>query len=118
MFEREEKIAFGLLIMVLSIIGASVLIISLIGTDSLATPYSSTVSEGTLVKLQGNIGKVSLTKTGDNEIITVSDVQIYAPVGDTRLKAGDSISVTGIVQNYQGKREILVKKSSDIHILP
>lgn len=117
MFEKEEKIAFGLLIAVISVIGATVFILNLVGTDSLATPYSPTIAEGTLVKYEGHIEKITETKSGDHMILTLRGVQVYLPAGDTILNVGDIISVIGTVQNYKGKREILVKQFSDVKIL-
>lgn len=117
MFVREEKIAFGLLIAVMSVVAAAVFAFSIVGTDSLATTYGPGIAEGTLVKFQGHVEKVAQTKTGDHQILTLDGVQVYVPTGDTTLNPGDTISVTGIVQNYKGKKEILVKQFSDIKIL-
>ena len=93
MFETEEKIAFGLLVAVLSIIGAAVIIITYMGTGSFATQYTSTLPDGTLVQFQGHVEKVSLTKAGDHQILTITGVQVFAPTGDTQVNEGDAIAV-------------------------
>jgi DNA/RNA endonuclease YhcR with UshA esterase domain len=118
--ERQEKQAVFLLILVFCIVSAAHVVLSALGNDPFAAPYSPNVSEGTLVRLEGAVETITTTQEGGHKILEVQGVPVFVPasvVPQQPILAGDQIRVYGVVQLYRGQREVAVSRSSDITIL-
>ncbi len=118
MMQKEEKIVLVLLVM-----AALSLIIGYWGFSSPAAAAYSTGSKlGESVYVEGTILEKQMTRTGDNLILTLSNLNIKVFVSkadgakevyDT-VKTGDKVRITGKVQEYKNAREIVVKSAKDI----
>jgi hypothetical protein len=120
MFEKQERTALMLLLVVLVSCGIFAWISEGIGKSPFAQNYTSEAAEGSLVSYLGVVQKVAPTISGGNTILEMSGVQIFLPSsvsGDLKFSAGDTIQVYGVVQQWKEKREILVKDPKDITIL-
>jgi DNA/RNA endonuclease YhcR with UshA esterase domain len=121
MFERQERIAFLLLVAVaILVIGAHVILAGL-GKQPFARPFTNSSSDGELVVVEGQVDQIALTKSGGHMTVSVNNLSIFLPVQVVQkvsLQKGERISVYGIVQTYRGKKEIVVSAAEDIHILP
>ena len=119
MLGRQERIAIALLLSVAAIVIVSHLVLDTVGKRPFAVPYSEQSVNGDLVSLSGHVETVILTKNGGNCILVIDNVSVYIPnsvaAGGTFFK-GMNITVIGIVQTYEGKREIAIRSASDIVI--
>jgi hypothetical protein len=121
MFERQERIAFLLLVAVaIMVIGAHIVLAGF-GKQPFARPFTNSSSDGELVVVEGQIDQIMLTKSGGHMTVSVNNLSIFLPaqiVQEVSLQKGDHISVYGIVQTYRGKKEIVVNAVADVHVLP
>jgi DNA/RNA endonuclease YhcR with UshA esterase domain len=70
--------------------------------------------------MEGEIRDLQPTRTGGHFTARVDGVRIFIPepvAGQVPLKEGDLVRITGIVQTYQGEREIVVESPADIRIV-
>jgi DNA/RNA endonuclease YhcR with UshA esterase domain len=121
MLERQERRALLLLISVAIVVIASHLILDAVGKRPFAVPYSDASGDGEMVSLTGSIDHLSLTKSGVHLILQVNNTSVFIanPIAQNlTLHTGENISVIGIVQTYQGKKEVVVLAASDISALP
>ena len=121
MLERQERRALLLLISVAIVVITSHLILDTLGKRPFAVPYSDASGDGVLVSLTGSIDHLSLTKSGGHLILQVYNTSVFIgnPIAQNlTLHNGENISVIGIVQTYQGKKEVVVLAASDISALP
>lgn len=119
MLERQERRALLLLISVAIVVIASHLILDAVGKRPFAVPYSDASGDGEMVSLTGSIDHLSLTKSGGHLILQVNNTSIFIanPIAQNlSLHKGENISVIGIVQAYQGKKEVVVVGVSDISV--
>jgi hypothetical protein len=117
MFGRQERYAIILLLTVLAIVIAAHLILDTIGKRPFASPYSDRSDEGALVILSGTIDDITVTRTGGHLLLQVNETTVFvqnAAAADRSFQKGSTITVIGIVQTYEGKREIAVQSASDI----
>ncbi len=119
MMQKEEKVVVVLLVVaVLSLI---------IGYFGFAIPaqikaYSSDSKLGERVYVEGTVLSKKMTKTGDNLVIKLSNLNINVFVRKdngakdvySAVKAGDSVRITGKVQEYNNEREIVVESAKDV----
>jgi len=115
--EPQERTALLLLVIVLAVLAGAHLVLSAIGDDSFATPYSRSSREGDLVFLSGRVVSVAPTASGGHLIITVNGTRVFIPSPASRevsLQVNDTVQVYGIVQVYQGKQEVAVRDAGDI----
>ena len=117
MMQKEEKIVVVLLIMaVFSLI---------IGYFGFATPqiaYSSDSKIGERVYVEGTVLSKQMTRTGDNLILKLSNLNVNVFVRKDNgakevynaVKAGDRVRITGKVQEYNNEREIVVENAKDV----
>ncbi len=117
MMQKEEKIVLVLLVM-----AALSLIIGYWGFSTPAAAYSSDSKLGESVYVEGTILEKQMTRTGDNLVLTLSNlnIKIFVSKADgskevyDTLKTGDKVRITGKVQEYKNAREIVVKSAKDI----
>jgi DNA/RNA endonuclease YhcR with UshA esterase domain len=96
------------------------LVISALGNQPFAQPFSTFSAEGELVTAEGKIDRVTVTQSGGHLIIQVNNITVFVPANAGRgltLQKGDAISVYGIVETYRGKKEIIVRSAKDIRII-
>jgi len=117
MLGRQERLAIGLLFTVLAIVIAAHLILDQIGKRPFASPYSERSEDGALVILSGTLDDVSVTRTGGHLLLLVNTTTVFiqnAAAANRSFQKGINITVIGIVQTYQGKREVAVQSATDI----
>jgi len=117
MLTRQERNAFILLVIVTIVIITAFLVIESIGKSTFSTQFTRTTPDGTLVRLDGNVDRVTVTKNGGDLIFDVNGTTVFIPastVDGVSLKKGDVVQLYGIVQTYHGEKEILVQQPGDI----
>ena len=125
MLQKEEKIT--IILMVMSLL---VLIIVYFGfiVDSMETSqYSDQSVTGDRVVLYGVVVGKGGTVTGDHLVLRVdsegSRVKVFIHCNNGAEKVNniidiaDTVEVTGTVEEYQGKKEIVVEQPGDVKIL-
>ncbi len=117
MMQKEEKVVVVLLIMaVLS------LIIGYFGFAAQQAAYSSDSKIGERVYVEGTVLSKQMTKTGDNLILKLSNLNIDVFIRKDNgarevydsLKTGDGVRITGRVQEYRNEKEIMVESAKDV----
>ncbi len=117
MMQKEEKVVVVLLIMaVLS------LIIAYFGFAPQVAAYSRDSKLDERVYVEGTVLSKQMTKTGDNLILSVSnlDIKVFVPKDNgakqvfDSLEKGDTVRITGRVQEYRNAREIVVGDAGDV----
>jgi len=117
MMQKEEKVVIVLLIM-----AALSLIIACFGFPSQPAAYSIDSKLDERVYVEGTVLSKQMTKTGDNLILTLSNLDIKVFVSKNNgakelndsLKTGDRVKITGKVQEYKNVREIAVGSLGDV----
>lgn len=117
MMQKEEKVVVVLLIMaVLS------LIIAFFGFSSQPGAYSKDSKLDERVYVEGTVLSKQMTRTGDNLIIKLSnlDVRVFVTKDNgakevyDSLNNGDRVRITGKLQEYKNVREIVVGSAEDV----
>lgn len=117
MMQKEEKIVVVLLVMaVLS------LIIGYFGFAAPQAAYSSDSKLGERVYVEGTILSKQMTRSGDNLILKLSNLNVNVFVRKDNgamevynaVKIGDRARITGKVQEYNNEREIVVESAKDV----
>ena len=119
MLEKQERTALLILLGVLCACGLSTLILENMGKEPFAQNYSISTPDGTLVHHQGAVQKVIRPGSAGSYILEMGNVQIFIPSSaaeGVQVSEGDQISLYGKVQNWKGKREILVENPRDITV--
>jgi DNA/RNA endonuclease YhcR with UshA esterase domain len=120
MLQKEEKIVVVLLGMaVLS------LIIGYFGFSEEMALYSPDSKLGERVYADGAVLSKQMTKTGDNLILKVSDIDAIVFIQKNNgakelfdsVKVGERIRITGKVEEYKDSREIVVENANGIKTL-
>ncbi|MGE5831828.1 MAG: hypothetical protein ACM3X8_02825 [Methanomicrobiales archaeon] len=117
MLERQERTALLLLLAILAILLAGHLILTGLGNAPFAAPYGDGSREGDLVLLTGVVGAVTPTSTGGHLLLTVNGTRVFIPSPLSRevsLRVNDTVRIYGIVQAYQGVREVAVRDARDV----
>lgn len=130
--EKEEKVMVLLLFMTLTSLMTAYLCFgpeitaSGQGTGEEATPYTRESNEGEKVFLEAQVLSKQLTYKGGHLLLQVdcnSEVlSVFIPKTagaealNNSIQNGNFISVTGIVSEYEGKREIKVERKEDIFL--
>ncbi len=117
MMQKEEKVVIVLLIM-----AALSLIIAFFGFSWQPAAYSIDSKLDERVYVEGTVLSKQMTKTGDNLILTLSNLDIKVFVSKNNgakelndsLKTGDRVKITGKVQEYKNVREIVVGSAGDV----
>lgn len=121
MLHQQERTALLLIIGVLILLAVSSFLIESTGKESFAAPFSETLEDGTLAVLSGSVTAAANTKTGGHLILGINNTSVFVPNGaldDPKTAIGEKISVTGTVQTYHGKKEMIVGCPDDITIWP
>jgi hypothetical protein len=121
MFERQERVAALLLVGVAIAVIAAHIVLTGLGKQPFARPFTNSSSDGELVFIEGSIDQITLTNSGGHMTVSVNNLSIFLPaqvVQGVSLQKGDRISVYGIVQTYRGKKEIVVSAAEDVRIIP
>ncbi|HOJ95677.1 MAG TPA: hypothetical protein PK024_02395 [Methanospirillum sp.] len=119
LLHSQEKTAIGILILVTIICGAGTFMLDGIGKDKLSKEYHAGLADGTLVNWEGVVSSV-YHATGGSVIMNVSGVSIFIPASAPDIPyipAGTPIRITGTVQHWKGKEEIVVEDGKDISLL-
>lgn len=117
MMQKEEKVVVVLLVM-----ATLTLIIAYFGFSFQPAAYSKDSKVGERVYVEGTLLSRQMTKTGDNLILTISnlDINVFVPKDNgaeelyDSLKAGDRLKIKGKVQEYKTVREIVVGSAVDV----
>jgi hypothetical protein len=115
--ERQERTALLLLLAVLAILLAGHLILGGLGNAPFASPYGEGSREGDLVLVTGVVGAVAPTGSGGHLLLTVNGTRVFIPSPISREvspRVNESVRIYGIVQVYQGTREVAVRDARDI----
>ena len=121
MFERQERVAVLLLVGVAIAVIVAHVVLTGLGKQPFARPFTNSSSDGELVVVEGQIDRITLTNSGEYATVSVNNLSIFLPaqvVQEVSLQKGDRISVYGIVQTYRGKKEIVVNAAEDVRIMP
>jgi hypothetical protein len=119
--EHQERTALILLATVLAILLAGHLLLTALGNAPFAAPYSEGSREGDLVVVLGVVEAVSATSTGGHLLLTVNGTRIFVPSPASRevnIRVNETVRVYGIVQVYQGNREVVVRDARDVQTEP
>jgi hypothetical protein len=117
MLLRQEKIALYLLIGVTIAVLCGYGILEMAGKEAFSTRYSGDSPDGAPVVHEGRITGYTLAKSGGHLILDVEGVTVFIPgqvAGQVLAKKDDRVRVLGIVQTYQGKKEIVVQNPRDL----
>jgi hypothetical protein len=117
MLLHQEKLALILLIGVTIAILCSYGILELAGKEAFSTRYSGDSPDGAPVVHEGRITGYTLARSGGHLILDVDGVTVFIPgqvAGQVLAKKDDRVRVLGIVQTYQGKKEIIVQNPRDL----
>lgn len=117
MMQKEEKI-----VVVLLVIAVLSLIIGYLGFSSQTAAYSSDSKIGERVYVEGTVLSKQMTRTGDNLIVKLSNLNVNVFVRKdngakevySALKTGDRVRITGKVDEYKNTREIEVESAKDV----
>lgn len=125
MLQKEEKIT--VVLMVMSFLVIVIAYFGFIAGGSAPSEYSDHSNIGDKVILHGQVVDKRGTFTGDHLILTVdckgSLVKVFvnrnygASVVNDSVHVTDTVEVTGILDEYEGEKEIVVEKSGDVRIL-
>ena len=117
MLERQERTALGLLITVLVILSAGHLILTALGNAPFAAPYSEGSREGDLVVITGVVEGITPTSSGGHLLLSVNGTRVFIPSPASRevsLQVNETVRIYGIVQVFQGKKEVAVRDARDV----
>lgn len=119
MLWRQERIALVLLVGVAVTVIAAHAVLSMIGKQPFARPFSENSMDGELVAVEGTVGRATLIENGGHLALTVNNTTVFVPATaaqDLVVHKGDTILAYGIVQTYRGKKEIVISSVEDIRI--
>lgn len=117
MLESPERTALLLLVSVLAILLAAHLVLTSLGDAAFASPYSEASREGDLVVLTGTVESVAFTSTGGHLLVSVNGTRVFIPSPASReiiLHMNDTVRIFGVVQVYQGEKEVEVRGAKDV----
>ena len=133
--EKEEKVVVVLLLMALSSLSVAYLCFGLefagAGAGKLSgeefRQYSPDSEVGERVSLEAEVLSKRFTYTGGHLLLRVDynsePLTVFVPgnagveVLDESIREGDFVSITGIVTEYEGEREIKVTDEADIFLI-
>jgi DNA/RNA endonuclease YhcR with UshA esterase domain len=119
MFMRKERVALLLLAGVAVTVLAAHLVLSTVGKQPFAHPFSNTSADGELVFVEGTVDRAEVLANGGHLVLQVKNLSVFIPsqaAQNLTLHEGDIISAYGTVQTYRGKKEIVVNSRDDIRV--
>jgi DNA/RNA endonuclease YhcR with UshA esterase domain len=119
MLGRQERIALILLIGVAITVVAAHTVLSIIGKQPFAHPYTENSPDGDLVLVEGIITKAALIENGGHLALVVNNTSIFVPASVAQgivVHKGDTMVAYGIVQTYRGEKEIVISSAEDLRI--
>ncbi|MDP2844889.1 MAG: OB-fold nucleic acid binding domain-containing protein [Candidatus Methanoperedens sp.] len=117
MMQKEEKI-----VVVLLIVAVLSLVIGYFGFSSQTAAYSPDSKIGERVYVEGTILNKQMTGKGDHLILKLSNLNVNVFVRKNNgakevynaVKTGDMVRITGKVDVFNDKREIVVESAKDV----
>jgi DNA/RNA endonuclease YhcR with UshA esterase domain len=119
MLGRQERVALLLLVGVAVTVVVAQVVLTMIGKQPFAHPFSENSADGELVIVEGAVEKATLIENGGHLALQVNNISVFIPATAARnlsVHKGDSILAYGIVQTYRGKKEIVISSAEDIRI--
>jgi len=111
-----EKKAGILIVVSLLLILIIHLAIQMAGPACFSQPYDLSLPDGKLVVYSGTVDDIRRTWSGGHTIAVLSGVKLFIPRGvdSPPLRIGDPLTAYGILSTYDGEREIIIQKGSDL----
>lgn len=121
MFMRQERVALLLLAGVaVTVLGAH-LVLTTLGKQPFAHPFTNASADGELVVIEGTVERAGVLENGGHMVLRVHNLSVFIPsqaAQNITLHEGDMISAYGTVQTYRGSKEIVVNSRDDIRVAP
>ncbi len=125
MMEKDEKIT--VVLMVMSLLVIIIAYFGFIAGGSAPSEYSDHSNVGDRVILLGQVVDKSGTIAGDHLILTVdsekSIVKVFvnknngASTVNKSVDVADTVEITGILDEYEGEKEIVVERPGDVRVI-
>ncbi len=118
MLAPQERYALILLISVAICLTAATLMLESVGKAAFSGTFSRDTPDGALVRYQGMVESVSMTRDGGHSIARIGEVTVFIPGSAglvPPLKAGETVTLVGTASTYRGEREIVIQTAADIH---
>jgi len=115
--EQQERTALCLLVIVLATLLAGHLILTVLGNAPFAAPFGENSREGDLVFVTGVVDGITPTSSGGHLLVSVNRTRVFIPSPasqEVHLQVNETVRIYGIVQIYQGKREVAVRDARDV----
>lgn len=117
MLGRQERLALAILVGVAVVVVAAHGVLTVIGKQPFARPFSNTSADGELVFIEGTIEQAALTKSGGHVTLKIRNITVFIPapaVQGTSFQKGQNVSLYGTVETYRGQKEVVVNSAGDI----
>lgn len=108
-------ILFGISVLLLGLH----LALSAAGGAAFAVPWTPDAGDGSFVLLTGTVDDVR-ELSGGHLLAGVNGTRVFIPATAAKgvvLAKGDRVQVTGTVQTYQGKKEVVVRAATDVVLI-
>jgi DNA/RNA endonuclease YhcR with UshA esterase domain len=125
MLQKEEKITLTLMVMALLVL--IIIYFGFIADTQDLEEYSDVSKINDRVILHGEIAQKRFTYTGDHLILNMKSNDHFIKVFickncgaadvDLLVDVADTVEIIGVVDEYQGEKEITVKHQKDIKVI-
>ncbi len=119
MLGRQERTAILLLLGVAVLVIAAHGLLTVLGKQPFAHPFTNTSVDGELVFFEGSIDLASLTKNGGHVNLRIRNTSVFIPAQVAQgfaFQKGQKVSLYGVVETYRGEKEIVVSSPEDIRV--
>ena len=116
MLVQQERRALLLLVGVFAVVAAGAALLEYLGPGAFASPFSPTLSDGTLASVRGTVEDV-VAANGGHLICRVGGVRVFVPasaVPEPAPQIGELLECYGIVSTYAGAKELTVRDARDL----
>ena len=79
MFERQERMAILLLIGVAIAVIVAHIVLTGLGKQPFARPFTNSSADGELVVVEGQIDQITLTQSGGHMTVSVNNLSVFLP---------------------------------------